>query len=147
MQMAKKKGCGCLPLLLLAGGGVICILLAIVIFQPKGNTPANDEAPPPSDHEISLKQPRGDGKLNIEVLVNEKMPKQEVLRIAERLQREYAGKYVTICIFDSREASQRRTDLSYPEKELSRHWLVVVDWGGDTGGKEGIRWVAQGRDH
>src|SRR4029077_11052101 len=66
--------------------------------------------------------------------------------LAESLRQEYSGRFATICIFDSREASQRRTDESYPEKELSRHWLVVVDWGGDTGSKEEIRWVAEGRD-
>jgi len=83
----------------------------------------------------------------IDVLVSEAAPKQDIMKLAESLRDQHAGKYAVICIFDSREAQRRREDLTYPENELSRHWLVVIDWGGDTGSKEEIRWVADGRDH
>lgn len=86
---------------------------------------------------------KSDGKLILEVLVSESDSKEEVMKLADRLRREHAGNYVTISIFDSREAWRRRMDESYPETKLSRHWLVVID---DTLGKDEIRWVAKGRD-
>jgi hypothetical protein len=97
-------------------------------------------------YEVLKKDKRRDGKLIIELLVSESAKKDEVMKLAESLRREYAGRYAFISIFDSREAARRREDFSYPERELSRHWLVVVDWGGDTRSREEIRWVAEGRD-
>jgi hypothetical protein len=90
---------------------------------------------------------KSDGKLIMDVLVPDKASKQDILNLAETLRREHAGKFATISIFDNRDAWKHQQDEAYPEKELSKHWLVVVDWGGDTGAKEEVRWVAEGRDH
>ena len=61
------------------------------------------------------------------VLVSEQASKQEVMKLAESLQREHNGKFAHILIFDSREAWRRRhKDGSAPEKELSRHLVVIA---------------------
>jgi len=95
-------------------------------------------------YEVLKQIPRGDRKLIIDVLVSERATKQEVLKLANNLRREYAGKYGVITIYDSRVASQRHHDETYPEKELFLHWLVeIADW---NEGKE-IQWLAPERDH
>jgi hypothetical protein len=86
---------------------------------------------------------RADGKFFIDFLVSDSASKEEVLKLAESLRQQYDGKFACISIFDSREAWRRHEDLSYPEKELDRHWLVVID--GDSGQK--ISWVAEGRQN
>jgi hypothetical protein len=98
---------------------------------------------------------RGDNKLAIDVLVSETASRPEVMKLAEQLRREYDGKFATICIWDSREAWRKHPamlkaslegktgkDMPYDEKELDRHWLVVIS--GYLG--QEIRWVAEGRD-
>jgi hypothetical protein len=103
-----------------------------------------DEERKTISYEILKQIPRGDRKLIIDVLVSERATKQEILKLAGNLRREYAGKYGVITIYDSRVASQRHHDESYPEKELFLHWLVeLADW---DEGKE-IKWLAPERDH
>ena len=94
-------------------------------------------------YEVLKNKKRGDGKVFLDVLVSETASKQDVLRLAESLRREHAGKFATIGIYDSREAFQRQADEAYPEKDLLRHSLVVIS--GDLG--EEIRWIGEGRDH
>lgn len=138
-------GCGCLSTLLV---GAVCIGIIgqFVPRKPKidGST-ANEKT---ISYEVLKKVKRGDGKLVMELLVSEAASKQEVLKLAESLQREYGGKYAYIDIFDSREAWQRRPDESYPEKEFRRHYLVQIA-GVDMGWKDSqeIHWLAEGRDH
>jgi hypothetical protein len=74
---------------------------------------------------LKMERPRNE-KYKIDVLVDEKTSKQDVLKLAEYLRGNYVGRYTTISIFDSREAWRAADafDQSYPEKELSRHWLV-----------------------
>lgn len=152
----KKKGCGCLSFLM-AGFG---ILILAAVFRPSAHNPPTtgvqtsetkdlDKAIP---YEVLRKEKRR-GKLSLEILVGEADSKQNVLKLAENLRREHDGKFALISIFDSRDAWKHRPAMeraalqgksykSYPEKELDRHWLVVID---DIDHE--IRWVAEGRDH
>lgn len=93
---------------------------------------------------------RVDGKLIMSVLVSEAASKADVMKLADSLQRQHAGTYATISIFDSREAWRRQLDKTYPEDQLSRHWLVVIvdeqaNFGQRTKDHQEIRWVAEGR--
>jgi hypothetical protein len=85
---------------------------------------------------------RLDGKLIMEVIVSETASQKEVLDLAENLRQEYAGAFASIIIFDSHEAWRRHLDMTYPEEELSKHWLVNI---ADFLGGEEVRWVAEGR--
>ncbi len=95
-------------------------------------------------YEVLEKKHRPDGKFIMSLLVSETATKEDVMKLAESLRREHAGKIASISIFDSSEAWRRHLDETYPEKELSRHWLLVID--GDRSGGEEIRWVAEGRN-
>ena len=86
-------------------------------------------------------------KFSMELLVSDMASQNDVLKLAESLQRRYAGQYNTIDIFDSRMAWQSRADLdeSYPDKEYWRHYLVQISevlWQDNK-----IHWVAKGRGH
>jgi LSD1 subclass zinc finger protein len=81
------------------------------------------------------------GKLALDLLVSPSMTRADALTLAEARRRRHAGDYATICVFDDREAWRRHLDPDYPEKTLSRHWLVVVT------PDRGVCWVAEGRDH
>jgi len=88
---------------------------------------------------------RGDNDyFGMHILVSETASKQQVLKLAEALKRKHAGKYIAIHIWDSREAQRRQGDETYPEKELFRHYLVVMY---DEPIDPKIQWVAEGRDH
>lgn len=84
----------------------------------------------------------------MEILVDEAASREDVMNLAKSLQRQHAGKYLVIDIFDSREAWQHRDDDGYPEKEYWRHYLVQIagKFRGWEDGQE-IHWVAEGRDH
>jgi hypothetical protein len=97
---------------------------------------------------VSNRKRKGDGRLDIDVLVSEKESKDDVIKLATFLRGKYAGKYASISIYDSRRALQAGLveDLAYPQAEYDLHLLLVVNWGGDTGEKEEIRWCAKGRE-
>jgi hypothetical protein len=143
----KAWGClGCAGLLTLLGCGVISLIVLGAIIGPRkdGSPRETQPAEKTISYEVLRKEKRrGDGKLILVVLVSESASKQDVLKLAESLRREHDGKFAHIEIFDFREAWRRHMDESYPEKELSRHWLVEI--AGDLG--QEIRWVAEGRGH
>ena len=84
----------------------------------------------------------------MEILVDEAASREDVMNLAKSLQRQHAGKYSVIDIFDSRDAWQHRLDEEYSEKEFWRHYLVQIagKFRGWEDGQE-IHWVAKGRDH
>jgi hypothetical protein len=90
-----------------------------------------------------------DGKHVIDVLVAESAKKQEVLKLAESLRREYAGSYAMIVIYDSRAAwrAVEYWDGSYPTKELDRHQIAYIGSLDPEDNDKEVRWVAEGRDH
>jgi hypothetical protein len=88
----------------------------------------------------------GIGKFDMHILVKESALKETVMNLAEWLNRKYAGEYLHIFIYDSRETWRRWDDDSYPEKERDLHLLVVMD-ALRFEKKVDIRWVAEGRDH
>lgn len=111
--------------------------------QQKAESREASEKPIP--YEVLTKKGRSlDGKLMWHILVSETVSKDDVMKLAQNLQREYAGNYAFMFIYDSRETWQRWDDESYPEKERDRHFLVMMD-GGITGSKAEIRWCAEGR--
>lgn len=126
-----------------------CLLLVVFVFVLIAVMGRSDHPPQgvQTDANIPyevLKNEKVRSKLVMYLLVNPDASQQEVLKLAENLRREHAGKYATISIFDSREACRAAIafDQSYPEKELARHWLVVIN---DTFGEDKISWVAEGR--
>jgi hypothetical protein len=101
-------------------------------------------------HYETLKQTRrGDGKVILAVLVDEKATKQEVMKLAESLWAK--GDLATLDVFDSRavyeagewERREMRANPRIPEKEMARHWLAQ----GMPETTPNVRWVAEGRDH
>jgi hypothetical protein len=96
-----------------------------------------------------LKKTEKRGDIILDVLVSEDASKEEVMKLGEKLRKKYSdklGKLGVICIYDTREAQRRRTDDSYPETELSKHWLVVIS-GLESDPVKQVRWVAEGRGH
>ena len=86
--------------------------------------------------------------VSMDVLVNETATKQQVMELAENLRQKHVSTHRGISIFDSREAQRRQTDESYPEAELSKHWLATITRTVIDGGKlDTTRWVAEGRNH
>jgi hypothetical protein len=94
-------------------------------------------------YEVLKQKNVGNARLWMDILVDEAASKAEVMILAKDIERQYAGKTKSwvICIYDSRVAWQRQLDESYPEQELLRHHLVVID---DLGP---IRWIGEGRGH
>ena len=86
--------------------------------------------------------------LTMDILVNETATKEEVIKLAESLRQKHINTHRGISIFDSREAQHRQLDKSYPEAELSKHWLVTITRNViDEGKLDTIRWVAEGRNY
>ena len=128
-----------------AGGccGVIVLAVAAVFLWNTFFGKSSSETTIP--YEVLSKKSGRSGKFTMDVLVDQSASKEDVMKLAESLRRKYSGEFQVISIYDSREAARRRTDDSYPEKELSKHWLVVIDTLSDPG-KE-VRWVAKERGH
>lgn len=96
-------------------------------------------------------------KFSMDILVAEGSPRQEVLNLAESLTREFADKYISINIYDSREAwqiSEEDQDRAknglpskYSEEELLRrvnsHWLVQIGMEAKTLYGEEVHWSAE----
>ena len=74
----------------------------------------------------------------IEVLVDEKTTKAQIMELAKNL----AKKYKTIQIFDLREAYLNRDNPNYSSAKYNKHWLVSK-WPGDAS----PQWVAIGRNY
>ncbi len=96
-------------------------------------------------YEVLKKWDSAVGRFSMELLVSETASRQDILNLAKSLARRYAGKYLAIQIFDSREAWRNRWNEGYSEKEYAKHFLVDIsgDW---KDGKE-IHWIAEGRGH
>ena len=144
----------CTAMLLACGGGTTP--------REGGTTP---RLPSPEDKQIScdvLKQERRNGNFVLDVLVNEKESKKDVLRLAEWLREKNEGRQMLLSIFDSKDVfeflefgtssdprQQAEWDRKYgrPEKqrEMDRkcklHTLVEIG----TEGK--VVWMAEGRGH
>jgi hypothetical protein len=71
--------------------------------------PTRDEKPIP--HEVLKQVTRDDGKLVVDFLVDGDATKEDVLKLAESLKQEYAGKYASMYIYGSREAWQRWNEV------------------------------------
>jgi hypothetical protein len=93
-------------------------------------------------YDVLEKKSRADGKQIMSLLVSETESREDVMKLADSIRREHGGKIASISIFDSREAWRRHLDETYPETELTRHWLVQI---GDGLGGEDVRWVAKER--
>lgn len=114
----------------------LCVLVVCVCLGC-GKGPAGD-----LPYETLESRATEKGSYIVSVLVSEGAAKSDVVALAKSLRREFAGKRAAISIFDAREAWQRRSDKTYPEKELSRHWLMVIDSEAAVGP---ANWVAEGR--
>jgi hypothetical protein len=102
-------------------------------------------------YDILEERRRGDGKVFLYILVDEKASTADVMKLAGRLwQRDDID---TLNVFDARaaydsakwEERKGRDNPAYPQKEMDRHWLVQGVAKGEGGDKE-IRWIAKGRD-
>jgi hypothetical protein len=119
----------------------VCVLIVVLSGQKK--------AEPTIPYEVLKNTKRPNGQFDMYVVVSEAASREDVLKLAESLRREHAGKYATISIFDPREACQaaHRLDEKYPAKELARHWLVAIVADPAFNDGQEIKWVAEGRDH
>ncbi len=89
------------------------------------------------------------GHISLFLLVDEKMPKEDVMKIAKRFWDR--GDLVMLVIYDARAAydsdkkvmSTGQDDPSYPEKEFKRHCLLKCVAPVD----KQVSWIAEGRDH
>jgi len=79
--------------------------------------------------------------VGMELLVSPSATKQEVMTLARHLKSKYRSrnKYVWVNIFDSKIAYLRRDDMSYPQAEYWKHFLVQVNLSNE------VMWVAKGR--
>jgi len=87
------------------------------------------------------------GGLGMELLVPDSTTRAQSLELAESFRKKRkSGEFLTIQIFDSREAYDNRENLDYSEEEYFKHFLVDMTINPNTGFDE-IAWVAKGRDH
>jgi hypothetical protein len=148
MSGQKKKPffscCGCL---LATGIGIVGLIIFGAFVgsrKNKGETNTQASAEQAIPYEVLKNEKRnGDGKQFFEVLVSEDMTKETVLKLAEQFKQKYKGNIALIQIWDSREAAKREMDMTYPEKLLLLHSLVVISGVFD----EKITWIGKGRDH
>ena len=81
------------------------------------------------------------------ILVSQDATKADVLALANSLRSKYlSGGYISIDIFDSLEAYNHRDDMTYPEEEYWKHYLVNIVRNPTTG-YDKVYWAAEGRDH
>lgn len=158
LRAPKRKGLtaasGCLLASILFCSGVL-ICGGVVVYGIRENGAFKGDVEEATiargiHYEILRQWDVNDEGLGMEILVDESASKRDVMKLAESLSKEYAGKYSVIDIYDSREACESRLDPSYPEKNLDRHWLVqmapkgkVFAW--DDG--QEVHWIAKGRTH
>ena len=81
--------------------------------------------------------------VGMDLLVSPRSTKQEVMTLARHLKNKYLSrnKYVWINIFDSKKAYLHRDDMSYPQAEYWKHFLVQIDLSNK------VMWVAKGRSN
>ena len=159
-----SKGVGCLGIALTIIGILFCLsLLLIVIGQINQNNNRSAKLVE-SESNISALSAIKANKSNIqfevlrqwdipnngfgmEILVDEKANKAEVVHLAEAIRSQYLSKYLlTVSIFDAREAWVNRLNESYPEEKYFKHYLVELIRNQNSGYDE-IQWTAKNRDH
>jgi len=134
---------------------LICILASVVLAAGLSiGCGEKTEAPKTIDYQV-LRQwsiptwHTPGGGIGMELLVSEDATKEEVLALANSLRSKYLPRkdyFITIQIFDSLEAYSHREDLTYPEEEYFKHFLIDITRNPNTGYDE-ISWVAKGRGH
>lgn len=106
----------------------------------------NNEKPNLIKYQV-LREWKPKNGIGMELLVNENATKEEIMKLAKHLRKNYESlSFLSIDIFDSREAWENRENLNYPEEEYSKHWLVNMVRNKNTGYDE-IKWVAIGREN
>ena len=88
------------------------------------------------------------GGRGMEILVSATSTKEEVLQLATALRSQYAvnDQFLQVDIFDDENAYRNRDNMSYPESEYFKHFLVFMVVNPNTGANE-LNWTAKGRDH
>jgi len=84
--------------------------------------------------------------VSMDILVSEKVSKEQVMALTNYLKKEYEGRRMIINIFDSEEAWRNRSNENYPQKEIFKHWLGAMNLR-ENPDQNTILWVAEGRDH
>ena len=122
---------------------VLSIFLAGLLTS--GISCTKTEAPKTIDYQVI-----GQGAIpgiGMTILVSENATKADVLALANSLRSKYlSGGYISIDIFDSLEAYNHRDDMTYPEAEYWKHYLVNIVRNPSTG-YDKVYWAAEGRDH
>jgi DNA-directed RNA polymerase subunit RPC12/RpoP len=139
----------------LAAGGVCLGAVALLgfccvgIFSSGSSDPKAASAQKPIPYDVLISNKNNSGKIRLDILVQETATKEEVLKLAAHLLKEYDGRYSIIDIFDAREAWQSREDddETYPQSEYFRHWLVHLDALDLKSDPRMDLWAARGRDH
>jgi len=120
------------------------IILAIGLLTGCGE---KAEVPKTIDYQVIRQWEVPAGGIGMDILVSEDATKEEVLALANSLRSEYLpGGYIYIQIFDSLSTYNHREDLTYPEEEYFKHFLVDIKRNPKTGYDE-ILWVAKERGH
>lgn len=105
--------------------GVIALLYLIGIFMP--------EEKPPIKYDVLKDYERGQGK-TLEILIPPETETGQIISLAKYLYKKNNNfHFLYINIFDSKGAYLRRDDLSYPEKEFGKHWLLSIGRNNTTG--------------
>ncbi len=127
---------------------LICILASVVLAAGLLiGCGEKTEVPKTIDYQVIRQWAIPAGGIGMDILVSEEATKEEVLALANSLRSKYLpGGYIYIQIFDSLEAYSHREDLTYPQEEFMKHFLVDITRNPNTGYDE-IRWVAEGRGH
>lgn len=130
-----------------------CIVAAILLGSLMGIISCNTEVvyvtptPKTIDYQVLRQWSTPAGGIGMEILVSEDAAKEDVLALANSLRSKYLSRgYIFIDIFDSLEAYTHRDDMTYPEAEYWKHYLVNIVRNPQTGYDE-IYWAAEGRDH
>lgn len=159
-----SRGIGCVSVVLFSVGIIIVILYIIMAVAGKDGNNDGVMGGSESESNVSiLSRIRAEGNnikfevlrcwdipnngYGMEILVDEKANKEDILRLAGDIRSNYIDKTIlSVSIFDSREACRNRLNENYPEGEYFKHYLVELGRNQNSGYDE-IQWTARDRDH
>ena len=127
---------------------LICILACVILVAaPVSGCGENTKSAKTIDYKVLRQWSIPAGGVGMELLVSTDTTKEQALELASSLRSKYLSQgYIAIQIFDSQDAYNHRADLSYPEGEFYKHYLVNITRNPKTGNDE-IVWVADGRGY